>query len=78
MSESKKKIQFEEALGKLELIVDQMERGELSLEDSMKKYKEGSQLASLCSEKLKEAEKQIKVLKGLDEEEGAQWGELDS
>jgi exodeoxyribonuclease VII small subunit len=75
---TKKDLKFEEALSKLEHIVEQMEQGELSLEDSMKKYKEGNELATLCGAKLKEAEKQIKVLKGLDEEEGAQWQEFDS
>ena len=75
---TKKDLKFEEALSKLEHIVEQMEQGELSLEESMKKYKEGNQLATLCGDKLKEAEKQIKVLKGFDEEEGAQWNELDS
>ena len=73
-----KDLKFEEALVKLEHIVQQMEQGELSLEESMKKYKEGNQLATLCGGKLKEAEKQIKMLKGMDEDEGAQWQAFDS
>lgn len=58
MSEPK----FEEALKKLEEIVSQMESGELSLENSLKKYEEGIKLSRFCSKKLKEAQKKIEIL----------------
>lgn len=53
---------FEEALKKLEEIVAQMESGELSLENSLKKYEEGIKLSRFCSKKLKEAQKNIEIL----------------
>lgn len=55
-------LKFEEALKKLESIVDGLEQGKISLEDSLKKYEEGTKLAKFCSEKLEEAEKKIEIL----------------
>lgn len=58
---------FEEALKRLEKIVAEMEGGELSLDESLKKYEEGVKLSRLCMKKLEEAEKKIEILqKGLD------------
>jgi exodeoxyribonuclease VII small subunit len=53
---------FEDALGRLEGIVKDLERGELSLEGSLARYEQGIRLARFCSEKLEEAEKRIEVL----------------
>ena len=53
---------FEEALGRLEGIVKDLERGELSLEGSLARYEQGIRLARFCSEKLEEAEKRIELL----------------
>ena len=53
---------FEEALVKLESIVGQMESGQLSLEESMKKFEEGMTLTQFCSKKLGETEKKIEIL----------------
>ena len=62
-----KEPQFEEALQRLEQIVQEMESGDLKLEDILKKYEEGNKLAQLCAAKLNEAEKRIEVLmKGKD------------
>lgn len=55
-------LKFEEALKKLELIVEGLEQGKISLEDSLKKYEEGIKLARFCAEKLEEAEKKIEIL----------------
>ena len=55
-------IKFEEALKKLEKIVSDLERGELSLDDSLKKYEEGVRLSRLCTKKLEEAEKKVEIL----------------
>lgn len=55
-------LKFEEALKKLEQIVEGLEQGKISLEDSLKKYEEGIKLAKFCSEKLQEAEKKIEIL----------------
>lgn len=64
MTEKKKEEQlpFEQALSKLETIVKEMEGGELSLEQSMKKFEEGVKLASLCGRQLGETEKRVEVL----------------
>lgn len=53
---------FEEALKKLETIVDAMESGDLPLESLLAKYEEGTKLAKICQEKLAEAELKIQQL----------------
>ena len=58
----KQKQTFEEALKKLEIIVNKLESGDLPLEQALKTYEEGIQLAKLCSTKLDETEKRIQVL----------------
>ena len=55
-------IKFEDALERLELIVDQLEAGNLPLEDSLKVFEEGVGLARRCAKYLDEAEKRIEVL----------------
>jgi len=53
---------FEEALKKLEGIVEAMESDELPLETLLARYEEGSRLAKICREKLSEAELKIQQL----------------
>ena len=53
---------FEEALKKLEAIVEAMESQDLSLETLLAKYEEGTTLAKICQEKLAEAEVKIQQL----------------
>jgi exodeoxyribonuclease VII small subunit len=53
---------FEEALKKLESIVNAMESEELPLESLLAKYAEGTRLARACQEKLGEAELKIRQL----------------
>jgi exodeoxyribonuclease VII small subunit len=53
---------FEEALKKLEIIVDAMESEDLPLEILLAKYEEGTRLARACQEKLAEAEVKIQQL----------------
>jgi exodeoxyribonuclease VII small subunit len=53
---------FEEALKKLETIVEAMESEELPLETLLAKYEEGTRLSKICQEKLAEAELKIQVL----------------
>jgi exodeoxyribonuclease VII small subunit len=60
---SKKKAeQFEEALKKLQMIVERLERGDLPLEQAMESFTEGMQLVQFCHNKLQEAEKKVEVL----------------
>ena len=55
-------VPFEEALKKLEAIVQTMESEDLPLETLLAKYEEGSQLAKICQDKLAEAELKIQQL----------------
>lgn len=53
---------FEESLKKLESIVEQMEKGELSLEQSLKLFEEGVALSAACKKELDEAEGKVQML----------------
>lgn len=53
---------FEEALKKLENVVEAMESDDLPLETLLAKYEEGSKLVKMCQEKLAEAELKIQQL----------------
>ena len=53
---------FEEALQKLESIVEAMEAGDLPLETLLARYEEGMRLAKICQAKLAEAEVKIQQL----------------
>ena len=55
-------VSFEEAMQKLETIVDAMESGELPLESLMAKFEEGTRLAQVCQTKLAQAETKIQLL----------------
>ena len=55
---------FEEQLLELEKIVNELETGEVSLDDAINKYTEAMKIAKICNEKLTKAEKQIaKIVK---------------
>lgn len=53
---------FEENIENLEKIVQELEKGELNLDDSIKKFEEGMQLSKKCNEILEQAEKKITIL----------------
>jgi exodeoxyribonuclease VII small subunit len=53
---------FESALEELEQIVEQLESGELSLEDSLSAFEKGVGLVRFCNQKLNEVEKKIEML----------------
>lgn len=55
-------IKFEKALERLEKIVEELEDGNVSLEDSLKKYEEGVKLSAVCQQRLAQAEKKIEIL----------------
>lgn len=61
MSEENKKT-FEESLNELEKIATDLERGDLNLEEAIKKFETGMKLSKECSEKLENAEKRINIL----------------
>ncbi len=53
---------FESALEQLQEIVDQLERGELTLEESVSAFERGTRLLKACSGALSDAEKRVKSL----------------
>jgi len=55
-------IKFEDVLKRLEKIVEELEKGNLSLDEALKKYQEGIELASLCAQRLDSAKKKIDLL----------------
>lgn len=55
-------LKFEDALKQLEEIVSKLESGELSLEESMAAFEQGTKLCKQCNAKLTEAEKKIEQL----------------
>ena len=55
-------IKFEDALQRIERIVDELEAGNLGLEESLKVFEEGVGLARRCAKDLDEAEKRIELL----------------
>ena len=57
-----KKKSFEKTLARLEEIAEQLEAGELSLEESLKIFREGIELSRWCSQMLNQAEADIKKL----------------
>jgi len=61
------KMSFESALKELEQIVEQLERGEVSLDDAVSAYERGAQLKQQCQQRLDEARlkvEKIRVSKG--------------
>lgn len=60
--EDKKDLNFEETMQELENIVQELEKGNLNLDDSIKKFEEGMNISKKCNEILEEAEKKITIL----------------
>lgn len=59
---SKSKHSFEEDMQRLEQIVRTMEKGDISLEESIKLFKEGTELVSGCEKLLNDAELEVKKI----------------
>ena len=62
MATKKTDINFEKALVELEGIVEDLESGDLSLENSLKSFEKGIKLARQCQEQLSKAELQVQKL----------------
>ena len=58
----KKKMTFEHALNRLEELVQQLEAGDIPLEESIKSFDEGKKLVKFCLELLDKAEIKVKEL----------------
>jgi len=53
---------FEDAMNQLQQLVETMEKGELSLDDSLKAFEEGVKLTRICQQSLQEAEQKVMIL----------------
>ena len=53
---------LEDTFNKLEAVLNEMEQGELTLDESVKKYKEGMELLNKCNTMLDKVEKQIVII----------------
>ena len=62
MTKQDKQMHFEEAFKRLEVIVGNLESGDLSLEESMKLFEEGIGLTKACKSRLEDAEQKIQLL----------------
>ena len=66
MSESESTPDFEAALKTLEELVERMEAGELTLEQSLQCFEQGIRLTRECQKALTEAEQRVEILAGRD------------
>lgn len=63
-----KKMNFEEAVARLSQIVEKLETGEESLENSMKLFEEGAKLSAQCYQILEKAQQKVTELTAVEEE----------
>ena len=63
MTQDEKKLTFEQALSQLEDIVNQLERGEVSLDDAVAAYEKGSALRKQCQDRLDEARLKVEKIR---------------
>ena len=59
-------VSFETALSELETLVERMETGDLTLEESLKSFEQGVALTRSCQQALAEAEQKVEILTGND------------
>ena len=59
---SEQPLAFEQAMASLKQLVDEMEKGELSLDESLKKFEQGVALTKQCQQALAEAEQKVNIL----------------
>lgn len=62
MATTKKTVSFEQSLSDLESLVNQMEVGDLSLDESLKAFEKGVKLTRECQSMLDEAEQKVQIL----------------
>lgn len=66
MATRKKAANFEKSLESLEALVEEMESGDLSLDDALKSFEKGIKLTQECQQALDEAEQKVAILLGDD------------
>jgi exodeoxyribonuclease VII small subunit len=62
VTKEKKAIDFEQQLENLEALVESLESGGLSLDDSLKSFEQGIKVARDCQQALKQAEQKVELL----------------
>lgn len=62
MAKKNTPVPFEKSLKELEELVDQLEKGDIPLEESLKFFERGIQLTRVCQKALKEAEQKVEIL----------------
>ena len=60
------KLTFEEAMMELELLVDSLDKGDISLDEAIAAYDRGSQLKDHCQKKLNEAKMKVETIQSSD------------
>lgn len=68
-----KSTKFEDALGELENLIETLEGGDQSLEESLVQFERGMMLSKFCQLSLSDAEKKVKILM---EDKGSEKGQL--
>ena len=63
-----KKMTLEESFDALDGIIDELQGGELTLEESFKKYEEGMKLVKNCNDSIDKVEKKLLVINGGEDE----------
>lgn len=63
-----KKLTLEESFDALDGIIDELQGGELTLEESFKKYEEGMKLIKNCNDSIDKVEKKLLVINGGEDE----------
>ena len=77
MAKKPKSFNFEKSLAELETLVETMENGEISLEDSLKHFERGISLTRACQQALEEADQKVKILMEKDNSPSLENLELD-
>lgn len=62
MPGKKNTVSFEDSLAELEKLVEQLEQGDISLEESLKSFEKGVNLTRTCQKALQEAEQKVQIL----------------
>ncbi|BCG65057.1 MAG: exodeoxyribonuclease VII small subunit [Methyloprofundus sp.] len=62
MARKKSATLFEDSLKELEVIVEQLEQGDISLEESLKSFEQGVKLTRTCQKALQDAEQKVQIL----------------
>ena len=67
VNDSLEKMTFEEAMKALEILVDSLDKGDVSLDEAIAAYDKGSQLKDYCQKKLNEAKMKVETIQSTDD-----------